>query len=686
MSSVRMCSTVAGKPTRRLDPDTDVWGTGVGPRAHDYAVRVGAPVAWRRSLAGISGVPATAYASVVERVGRAWGVSARGGSTLALAGRFSVGGGRTYRCGAALAIFDQAVSHLSRFSAPVSTIKGENLLGDHFDLLLVVLAPWYWVWSNPVMLLLAQSVLVGVSAVPVFLFARSRLGARAAYLLASAYAVFWGLQVGVGFEFHELAFAPLLIALAILFADQRRWRAFWIALVLLLCVKEDLSLLVVFFGIYLITVREVRRGLIAVLLGVAWFELATRWAIPHFAGGHRYTYWSYTQFGNDLPAAAWTAARSPWRLLHALVTPSQKATTLTALLGPFLFLSLLDRRVLLAVPLLLERFLSSNSLYSSTHFHYSMAIAPILAMSAAAGLHTAGTRLAARRRCAAQTGTSASMLVASLVLTLLVIQAPTLRLLTRREFYRGTPFAPGLSGAVAAVPPGASVITEDAVLPFFCHRTSAAEIYTNGMADYLVTNVSQPVENTAPSAGVTWAQFGLVVAKHLQAMTPVYYNRGWVVARRPPAGQPPSNGVLIPLARSTAHSLAVTDFAWRVALGYAFARLQACSILAAHGDPRASGCVSTALNEARPKEVTLSRALGTARAVGGCRELQRVAADATGQVAADLGRLGRSVATRRTTALQADGVRLRYDFYDLDLPGRLDRFLILCSPRRPGAG
>ncbi len=44
-----------------------------------------------------------------------------------------------------------------------------------------------------------------------------------AYLIAVAYAAFWVLQVGVLYEFHEGAFAPLLIALAILLSDERRW-------------------------------------------------------------------------------------------------------------------------------------------------------------------------------------------------------------------------------------------------------------------------------------------------------------------------------------------------------------------------------------------------------------------------------------------------------------------------------
>jgi len=155
-----------------------------------------------------------------------------------------------------LSFFDQAVWHYSKFQAPFSSILGKDLLGDHFHPLVAVLAPLYWIWSDPRMLLIAQAVLVAASIVPVFLFAKPRLGRVGAYLLAAAYAAFWGLQVGALYDFHELAFAPLLIALTIFFADRRRWGWFWLSVALVLLVKEDLSVYVVFLGVYLLTLRE----------------------------------------------------------------------------------------------------------------------------------------------------------------------------------------------------------------------------------------------------------------------------------------------------------------------------------------------------------------------------------------------------------------------------------------------
>jgi uncharacterized membrane protein len=71
-----------------------------------------------------------------------------------------------------LGIFTQAVWHYSHFQAPASSIKGTaNLLGDHFQPILILLAPLFWVWADARTLLIAQAVLVAASIVPVYLFA-----------------------------------------------------------------------------------------------------------------------------------------------------------------------------------------------------------------------------------------------------------------------------------------------------------------------------------------------------------------------------------------------------------------------------------------------------------------------------------------------------------------------------------
>src|SRR5689334_13054333 len=144
-----------------------------------------------------------------------------------------------------LGIFDQAIWHLSRFEAPASSVRGvTNLLGDHFSPIIALLAPLYWLAPRAETLIVAQAILLAASIVPVWLYARRRLPRGPACGLAIAYALFWGMQRAAAFDFHEFAFAPLLVATTILAMEDRRWGLFWAMVASLIATKEDLIPLV----------------------------------------------------------------------------------------------------------------------------------------------------------------------------------------------------------------------------------------------------------------------------------------------------------------------------------------------------------------------------------------------------------------------------------------------------------
>src|SRR3954469_13547543 len=137
-----------------------------------------------------------------------------------------------------LGIFDQVVWHLSRFEIPASTVRGySNILGDHFSPILALLAPLYWIAPGPETLIVAQAVLLALSIVPVFIYARKRLPAGPAYAVSVGYGLFWAMQRTATFDFHEYAFAPLVVGLAILAIDEERWPLFWGMAIALIAIK-----------------------------------------------------------------------------------------------------------------------------------------------------------------------------------------------------------------------------------------------------------------------------------------------------------------------------------------------------------------------------------------------------------------------------------------------------------------
>lgn len=174
-----------------------------------------------------------------------------------------------------LGLYDQGVWLLSRLKAPFVTLMGRNLMGDHTSFILVFLAPIYRIWPAVGVLLGAQSLLVALGSLPVFLLARERfkresvaLALAAVYLLHPA--VGWTNREG----FHPDSFLGFFVGMAIYGALQRKWRVYAVFVVLALLVKEDVSLVLIPLGLWVAIKRDRRIGLATVLGSVGYMLLA----------------------------------------------------------------------------------------------------------------------------------------------------------------------------------------------------------------------------------------------------------------------------------------------------------------------------------------------------------------------------------------------------------------------------
>lgn len=591
-----------------------------------------------------------------------------------------------YETGFDLAIFDQAVWHYSRFETPRVTVHGApNILGDHFHPILVVLAPVYWVWSDPRALLVAQACLVAASIVPVVIFARSKLGRGPGLAIGVAYAAFWGLQSAIGFDFHEVAFAPVLIAAAILFADRRSWLPFGVSIALLLCVKEDLAILVAFFGLWLLTRRDYRAGAITLVAGIAWYELATEVVIPHYALSGEFTHWNYGELGFNLLDAVWNVLREPWRLVEVGLGNAQKRETLVWLFAPFLGLLAFTRLGILALPLVAERVLSGTSEYWGTDFHYSLTIAPVLAMGAAAGLANVAAWAARRRpevRATVVAAGAALVVAANLAAVVAGVGQTSLARVLTPWFYDLPARAGPLGRAVDRVPPGASVAAQDFILPRLTERPEAYELQpTSGPVDYVVTGLLEPLGK--PTGNASYRAQQAFVGQLMPMYVPVFYEDGWVVLRRRPPSGAGGNGVLTPMPAARARELLRLDQRYVAALFGDAGRVARCYELLPGPAPGAAACFGSADVRFRAAERALAAQLrSTVPALrGGCRELAQAARAGVSTVGRDMAAVRRAGASAsRTDTRAALEVAVR-DIQDRDLPGRVDRFILLCTPR-----
>lgn len=292
-----------------------------------------------------------------------------------------------------LGIFTEYVRQLAHLHAPVVNIRGAgfNLLGDHFQPIVGLIAPIFLLAPSAATLLVVQALLTAVSVVPVSRAAASRLGTGAGRMIGAAYGLSWGLQQMIDFDFHEIAFAVPLLACSLSALLRGKVRAAAVWALPLVFVKEDQGLTVAAIGV-LIAVMSLARagegspaqraafrwGALLTVWGLAWSFLAITMIISHFNTLHQYPYWA--DGGVLSPGGQHPLAPSVLAQLGHPYVPKLRTTLLILL--PVAFLALGSPIALVAVPGLALRFVSTNSAYWGAGYHYNATVMPVVFIAA----------------------------------------------------------------------------------------------------------------------------------------------------------------------------------------------------------------------------------------------------------------------------------------------------------------
>jgi uncharacterized membrane protein len=305
-----------------------------------------------------------------------------------------------------LAIYTEYVKQLSQLHAPIVDVLGPgfNLLGNHFQVALAVLAPFFRLFPSPATLLFFQALATAVSVFPVVAAGKAFAGRSTGRLMGFAYGFSWGLQQMIEFDFHEIALAVPLFAFSVSALVRRRPAAAIAWAMPLVFVEESQGFTVAVIGLFLGVTAAfpsvVSRlpggrqaddqdglgdsrvalwgGLFLVAWGLFWSAFAITVIIPHFNPAHQYYFLKDAgAVGGGRPfsvGALIGQAGSGW---------PTKGQTLVLLLLPTAFAALGSPVALLALPSVALRFMSTNTLFWGTQFHYNATVMPILFIAAA---------------------------------------------------------------------------------------------------------------------------------------------------------------------------------------------------------------------------------------------------------------------------------------------------------------
>lgn len=265
---------------------------------------------------------------------------------------------------------------------------GNHAFDGHFDPILVLLSPLYWLYPQAETLLVLQSLLLGSTVFPLYLLARHwRLSPVVQLVIVASFCVQPSLHGINLFDFHSLALAvPLLVWLLWAF-EAGRDKAYWVFLALLLLVREDMGLVAGCVSLALAQARKpgaLKTALITVGVSAAYFLMAKAvmgGADPFQQSdsrGYAYYYASLLPQGGGAGALILSVLGSPQKVLEVVLTEGKLLYVLQLLL-PVAFLPLLAQR---GKVMLLYGFaftlLASRVFVTSISFHYSALILPFL--------------------------------------------------------------------------------------------------------------------------------------------------------------------------------------------------------------------------------------------------------------------------------------------------------------------
>ena len=267
-------------------------------------------------------------------------------------------------------------------------VENVSRLAVHSDFILVFFTPLYFLWSDPRVLLIVQSLILAIGGIFIFLLAKYILkNNRISLILAiSFYFNFWVHEQNI-FDFHAVTLATTFLLATFYFLLKKRYFFFSLFLFLSVITKENVFLVASLFGIYLF-LKEEKKIIGTLLFGFSLFAFyyLSSIAIPLARGEAHFALSNYSYLGSTFLEILINLFTKPQLIFSQIFNFSSLkyiheillSTGYLAILSPFyLFFALPDMAIYL---------LSQNYEYRSHQYHFGALIVPFVYIASIHGI------------------------------------------------------------------------------------------------------------------------------------------------------------------------------------------------------------------------------------------------------------------------------------------------------------
>ncbi len=291
------------------------------------------------------------------------------------------------------------ILHFTNWPGGGLALAANNRLAMHVEPILFPISLLYFIYSHPATLLVVQTVVMALGALPAYWLARERLGERwVALVFPLAYLMFPALQAANMWEFHAVSMTSAFLLFAFYYLQRENDLGFFLFAILAMSCKEEVPLIILLMGLYILAAqRRWRQGLITVGLSAVWFYLAVYVIVPLF-GGARSPYLEYFAPLGDEPVSILGAAFNKTGQVASLLFTSDNLAYLRDLFTPLAFTSLLSPATLIfMLPTLAINLLSNHlPMHFLEMYHYPAPLVPFVIISSIYGTGWLTDKLGAR--------------------------------------------------------------------------------------------------------------------------------------------------------------------------------------------------------------------------------------------------------------------------------------------------
>jgi uncharacterized membrane protein len=393
----------------------------------------------------------------------------------------------------------------------------------HFRPILFLLLPVYALFESPTTLLFLKSMFLGLGAVPLYWIANKELKSNVAIVFPILYLLYPSLHGANWFDFHPENFVPFFILLAFFSYKNEKVCYYFLCVFLALMTKEDVSLVVISLGLYLLILnrklllkqplsKEVLIGLATIFLGIVWLLLSlqiTRYflEVDGYAtlapSGYVHFKNVYGRLGGNggLLNIFKTILTNPLLFLQVLFSDYiAKISYLLALFLPVAFLPLLDlKSIIIFLPTLLAYFLADSPNYYTISYQYPSLLIPGIFIAAVYGTKKlmSSETIANHRRSYNFKWLykhSRLLLVGSAIVGIIIFSLfPSVSsILGSSEQNKPVinPHKLRLLKSLTYIPANASILTQSDIFPHVSHRLNAYVYYNTTPVDYILIDTS----------------------------------------------------------------------------------------------------------------------------------------------------------------------------------------------------